>query len=211
MNKLLACVCTGLLALSAFATDAPTTKPTPVPPQPVKTVNFDSLLKVHQSVWDSMMAANRKTMDSLMAAHQTTIQVCRFEADQAFKNLGDQVKAGQISPDSLKKIMDARRAEAQANIKIAIQDLKNFQDSLKVKIDKAREDLKTKIADKQKDVKGGIDVALARLEDAKKKLEAKLTTTTDKDAQAAIQEAIKRLNDIETHLKSVQAAPAPTK
>lgn len=210
MNKLLACVCTGLFALSAFAVDGtlppPPTSPTTPFTLPV-TVNFDSLRQVHQGMFDSIMAFNRTTMDSLMASHQATIQVCRTEAEQAFKTLQEKVLAGQISPDSLKKIIDARRAEAQVNIGLAITDLKEFQDANKANIDKARQDLKDKIADKQKDIKGGIDVALARLADAQKNLEAKKAATTDKETLAKIDEAIKRLSDIQAQLKAAQLAP----
>ena len=204
MNKLLACVCTGLFALSAFAEMGPAPTGT-MPPMP--TFNFDSLRQAHQNMFDSMMAANRATMDSLMACHQATIQVCRFEAEQAHKTLQEKVQAHQISPDSLKKIIEARRAEAQANLKLAIGDLKVFQDSIKAKVEKARQDLKDKIADKQKDVKGGIDVALARLADAQKKLETQKAATTDKEVLAKIDEAIKRLSDIQAHLQAAQQAP----
>jgi hypothetical protein len=210
MNKLLACVCTGLFALSAFAWEGPATGGQ-MPPPPTGSLptigNFDSLRQAHQNMFDSIMTRNRATMDSLMASHQATIQVCRLEAEQAYKTLQEKIQTNQISPDSLKKIIEARRAEAQANLKLAIGDLKVFQDSIKAKVEKARQDLKDKIADKQKDVKGGVDVALSRLAEAQKKLEAQKAATTDKETLAKIDEAIKRLSDIQAHLQAAQQAP----
>lgn len=210
MNKLLTCVCTGFFALSAFAVE------NPLPPVDAPHMDQDSMRQVHQDfdqdsmrqthqhAFDSLMTANRATMDSLMASHKATIQVCRMEAEQAYKTLHDQMKAGDISKDSLKKVIDTRRAEAQANVALAIQDLKDFQKAKKDEIDKARDDLKSRIADKQKDIKGGIDVALSRLEEAVQRLETKKASTTDETTLAKIDEAIKHLTEVQTHLQAVQ-------
>jgi hypothetical protein len=138
-----------------------------------------------------------------MALHQAMIQSCRLEALKAFDSLKIKIKANMISKDSLDKILDARRAVAKENLKLAIGDLQALKDSVKVRIQKASEELQTKLADREKSIKGGIETAIARLDEAKAKLEAK-KTGADAAALAKIDEAIKRIDAIETHLKAVE-------
>jgi len=194
MKKVLVALCLGAFALSVFAAQKPVVNTMP---------NIDSLMAIHKSTFDSIFKANLPKMDSLLALHQAMIQSCRLEALKAFDSLKIKIKANLISKDSLDKILDARRAVAKENLKLAIGDLQALKDSVKVRIQKASEELQNKLADREKNIKGGIETAIARLDEAKAKLEAK-KSSADAAAAAKIDEAIKRIDAIEAHLKAVE-------
>jgi hypothetical protein len=209
MKKILVCVSIVCMAVGVFAQGGPAARD-----MGEHRAMFDSLMHRDgtqcdvgegQRLFDSLMVRNRGMLDSLPAVHRTMIEFSRCQAEKAYDTLHARIQQRDIGRDSLEKILDLRRRDAHANLKLAIEDLKNIKEKDRAEIEKARQELKGRIEDRQKDVKGGIEVALARLEQAKQNLETKATATTDADALAKIQEAIKRLDAIETHLKEVQA------
>jgi hypothetical protein len=209
MKKILVCVGIVCMAVGVFAQG-----PMPSRDMGEHRAMFDSLIHRDgfqfdavegQHLFDSLMVRNRGMMDSLPALHRTAIEFSRCQAEKAYDSLRVRIERKDIGKDSLEKILDTRRREAHANLKLAIEDLRNIKEKDRAEIEKARQELKGRIEDRQKDVKGGIEVALNRLEQAKQNLETKATATTDADAIAKIQEAIKRLDAIEAHLKEVQA------
>jgi hypothetical protein len=209
MKKILVCISVVCMTIGVFA-QGPRGSQTPGDHHPM----MDSLIRhaefqfdtaESRHMFDSLMVRNRERMDSLPALHNAMIQFSRCRAERAYDSLHAKVVRRDIDKDSLDKVINGRRNDAQTNLKLAIEDLKNLKEKQRTEIEQARQELKGRIEDKQKDVKGGIDVALARLEQAKQNLETKATAAKDAETLAKIQEAIKRLDAIETHLKDVKA------